>query len=546
MKDSGILNLSELQWENARKRFEIIKSLSELPSATRQAAGDAAITLGVSRRQIYEFLKRFRNGNDLLTDFAPKKSNGGRGKSRISKQAEAIISSVLQDFYLSRQRLSEAVVFREVLKRCRQAGCSAPARNTIRNRIGQLDPKIVSRKRNGWQQSRGLEPVVGEPPQTSSPLDLVQVDHTKVDLIVVEEITRQPIGRPYLTLAIDIHTRCILGMYLSLEAPSATSVGLCLANAISAKCVLLEELGLSEVSWSMQGKPRKLHMDNAAEFKSYAFKRGCEQHGIERDYRPKKQPQFGGVIERIIGTAMKRIHELPGTTFSDPEERGSYDSESKAILTMHELERWLVLAISIYHESVHGTLKQTPSAVWDRAMATHSIKTISNPQTFLIDFLPIYHRRIGRSGFVLDHVCYYADFLKPWIARREVLDRFVIRRDPRDLSRIWVLDPNSSEYLEVAYRTINNPSVTLWEHRHAIRLLREGGRKEVNESAIFQMIDKMREITESAAIKSKRARRDRARTSHLTKQMKDLNRPEFPAVEDEECTIGIFEDIEEW
>lgn len=546
MKDSGILNLSEMQWEKARKRFEIIKSLSELPSATRQAAGDAAITLGVSRRQVYEFLKRFRSGNDLLTDFAPKKSNGGRGKSRISEQAEAIISNVLQDFYLSRQRLSEAAVFREVLKRCRQAGCSAPARNTIRNRIGQLDPKIVSRKRNGWQQTRGLEPVVGETPQASSPLDLVQVDHTKVDLIVVEEITRQPIGRPYLTLAIDIHTRCILGMYLSLEAPSATSVGLCLTNAVSAKSVLLEKLGLSELSWSMQGKPRKLQMDNAAEFKSNAFKRGCEQHGIERDYRPKKQPHFGGIIERIIGTAMKRIHELPGTTFSDPEERGSYDSESKAILTMHELETWLVLAISIYHESVHGTLKQTPGAVWDRAMATHSIKTISNPQAFLIDFLPIYHRRIGRSGFVLDHVCYYADFLKPWIAKREDLDKFVIRRDPRDLSRIWVLDPNSSEYLQVAYRTINNPSVTLWEHRHAIRLLREGGRKEVNESAIFQMIDKMRRITESAAIKSKRARRDRARTSHLTKQMKHLNRPEFPAVEDEECTIGIFEDIEEW
>lgn len=546
MKDSGILNLSESEWENARKRFEIIRSLSELPSATRQAAGDAAITLGVSRRQVYEFLKRFRNGNDLLTDFAPKKSNGGRGKSRISEQAEAIISNVVQDFYLSRQRLSEAVLFREVLKRCRQAGCSAPARNTIRNRIGQLDAKTVSRKRNGFQQTTGLEPVVGETPQTSSPLDLVQVDHTKVDLIVVEEVTRQPIGRPYLTLAIDIHTRCILGMYLSLEAPSAASVGLCLANAISAKSVLLEKLGLSELSWSMQGKPRKLHLDNAAEFKSNAFKRGCEQHGIERVYRPIKQPHFGGIIERIIGTAMKRIHELPGTTFSNPAERGIYDSESKAILTMRELEIWLVLVISIYHESVHGTLKQTPSAVWDRAMATHSTKTISDPQAFLIDFLPVYHRRVGRSGFVLDHVCYYADFLKPWIARREELDKFVIRRDPRDLSRIWVLDPNSSEYLQVAYRTINNPSVTLWEHRHAIRLLRESGRKEVNESAIFQMIDKMRKITESAAIKSKRARRDRARTSHLTKQMKHLNRAEFPAVEDDECTIGIFEDIEEW
>ncbi|MGS6447174.1 Mu transposase C-terminal domain-containing protein, partial [Enterobacter intestinihominis] len=30
---------------------------------------------------------------------------------------------------------------------------------------------------------------------------------------------RQPIGRPYLTLAIDVFTRCVLGMVVTLEAP---------------------------------------------------------------------------------------------------------------------------------------------------------------------------------------------------------------------------------------------------------------------------------------------------------------------------------------
>ncbi|EJA0941205.1 hypothetical protein MRR93_003780 [Escherichia coli] len=49
----------------------------------------------------------------------------------------------------------------------------------------------------------------------------MQIDHTVIDLSVVDDRDRQPIGRPYLTLAIDVFTRCVLGMVVTLEAPSA-------------------------------------------------------------------------------------------------------------------------------------------------------------------------------------------------------------------------------------------------------------------------------------------------------------------------------------
>ncbi|GHL28792.1 hypothetical protein ECZU25_56050 [Escherichia coli] len=69
-------------------------------------------------------------------------------------------------------------------------------------------------------------------------------------------------------------------------------------------------------------------------------------------------------MERIIGTAMQMIHdELPGTTFSNPDQRGDYDSENKAALTLRELERWLTLAVGTYHGSVHnGLLNRRPRA----------------------------------------------------------------------------------------------------------------------------------------------------------------------------------------
>jgi putative transposase len=99
----------------------------------------------------------------------------------------------------------------------------------------------------------------------------------------------------------------------------------------------------------MSGKPKLLYVDNAAEFKSEALRRGCEQHGIQLSYRPLGQPHYGGIVERVIGTTMQRVHELPGTTFSNPVQRGKYDSERMATLTLRELECWLTLAVASYH-----------------------------------------------------------------------------------------------------------------------------------------------------------------------------------------------------
>ena len=107
---------------------------------------------------------------------------------------------------------------------------------------------------------------------------------------------------------------------------------------------------------------------------------------------------------------------------------------------------------------------------------------MASETAFLIDFLPVIRRTLTRSGFVIDHVQYYCDALKPWIARREQLGRFVLRRDPRDISRIWALDPDGGAYLEVPYRTLSRPPISAWEQQSAAARLRELGRADVDES----------------------------------------------------------------
>jgi putative transposase len=552
--EDGQLTMSDASWEQARNRASVISSLANRITTHVGDVDQAAEELGVSRRQIYVLLDRYRQGTGLVTDLVVRRSTGGKGGHRLPEPTETIMRDLIRRRFLTRQKLSLAALHREIVRACASQGVKPPTRNTVSRRIAKLNPVEVGRRREGKDAVRTLQAAGGDVPVIRSILDRVQIDHTVIDIIIVDERERRSIGRPYLTLAIDVFSRAIVGLVLTLEPPSAVSVGLCLANTIGDKRPWMERLGVA-VEWPMSGKPKSLYLDNAAEFKSEALHRGCEQHDIHLSYRPQGQPHYGGIVERVIGTAMRKIHELPGTTFSNPAERGQYDSEKLAALTLPELEKWLVLAVAAYHGSVHQTLGQTPAARWvEGVTATGTPATIANPTSFLVDFLPVVHRTLTRAGFIIDHVRYFANVLKPWISRRDELDPFTIRRDPRDISRIWVLEPEGRHYVEVPYRSIANPPISMWEHRQALVRLRAQGAAQVDETALFRMIGQMRDVSETAVKTTKRVRREKERRKHAIdpdqprRQAPKLSPPPDTPQDAEpgEASVEPFEQIEEW
>ena len=148
-------------------------------------------------------------------------------------------------------------------------------------------------RREGAAAARAVFTPVVEEYRSAGPLDVVQIDHTLVDLIVVDEVTRSPIGRPVLTLAIDIHTRVVTGFYLGLDHPSILRAGVCVAQPVFEKGTWLAQRGI-DLPWPVSGLPRAVHVDNASEFHSSAFTRALEDFGVEVIYRPIARPHFGG------------------------------------------------------------------------------------------------------------------------------------------------------------------------------------------------------------------------------------------------------------
>lgn len=549
--ERGVLTSSEEVWAVAVRQAEVIGRLAREDRVGVRAADAAAAELGISQRQVYVLLRRWREGEGVVSDLLPRRSSGGRGRSRLPDEVEALLVEVIRSRYLNRQRRSVAAMYRELVRRCRLRGLPVPARNTLIQRITQMDPVRAATAREGRDAARSLTSAGGEAPQVVGLLERVQIDHTPADVIVVDERHRLPIGRPYVTAAIDEASRCVPGLVVTLEAPSGTSVGLCLAHMAIDKRAWLERLGVEAV-WPMSGKPREIFVDNAAEFHGEALRRGCDQHGIRINYRPPGRPHFGGIVERLIGTMMQMIHELPGTTFSNPGERGDYDSDATAMLTVAELNRWLALAVAVYHGQVHSTLGQTPAGRWEQGVAEAGRPaTVASETAFLVDFLPVFRRTLTRTGFQIDHVQYYSDALKPWIARRRHLEKFLLRRDPRDISRIWALDPDGTAYVQVPYRTLSRPPISAWEQKAATDRLREQGRGQVDENALFAMVEQMRRLTEEAAAKTRgarKARRDLERRSQTPSRLAPAL-PVPPAEGDVAEAVAVaapFEVIEQW
>jgi putative transposase len=510
---TDLITVPEAHWREAERRAAVIRPLAALPACVREDAKTAAAALDMSERQIYRLIRRCREAGGELTALLPGGSGGGRGRVRLDPGRDDFMMEVIDQLYLTTQRLSAEKVAVEVRRRAAAAQVRAPSRNTIRRRIAALS--IEARARRG--DIAAPTPVGGVTPPASYPLDVVQIDHTPVDLIVVDPIDRQPIGRPWITVAIDVFSRCIAGFHVSLEPPSATSVGLCLTHIAADKQPWLQEIGVEAV-WPIIGRPRRIGVDNASEFHSEALARGCVQHDIEIDWRPVGRPQYGGIVERVIGTLMELVHGLPGTTFSSVMQRGRYDSDKAACLTLAELERWLTVAIAkLYHLRPHAgldgdqPLKRYEQGVRALAAEGRAPPTPRNPRAFLIDFLPVFRRTLRRDGIVIDHIHYFCDALKPWIQGSLEPQRVVVRRDPRDLSRIYVLDPYDGGHLDVPYRELSRPPITLWEHRLARTRLRQRSRAEFDERALFAAIEEMRAIEAAAGAATRTARRNRAR-----------------------------------
>ncbi|MBE0513912.1 DDE-type integrase/transposase/recombinase [Sulfurimonas sp.] len=555
-------DIADEDWEVAKNRLEIIRPIIEQGLGKKELLAIAK-QHNIHQATIYRWKEKYE-ATGLLQSLVPNiRNRGPKGHTRIEQAAELIMNKAIETLYLDKQKLPVRAVYREVQKRCRNADVTPPHENTFRRRVKKLSQEqIVAKRESRKIADRKYNNMDGMFPDGLFPLETVQIDNTPMDIILVDEVERKPIGRPYLTIAIDIYSRMIFGFYIALEAPSYYSVSQCLANGVLSKERYLQHIGV-EGDWKIWGIPKNINLDNGPEFQNKELRRFCEQYGITVTYRLPGTPNLGGNIERAIGTYMREVHTLPGATFSNPTQRGQYNSDKEASLTLNELEKWITeFIVNVYHTRIHETLQTTPISKFEEGVfgdgkypGTGIPAKIADENRFKIDLLPTFNRTIQQPGVKLDNITYYADVLRRWIKAKDEKTgkprQFVFKRNPRDISTIYFYDPEIKEYFPLPYRNVSYPPMSMWELHEITRELKEKGRENYDEMEIFAAYERMDKIKEEAKKSTKTSRKiESSKKTHkkrnenqkiiLSDDKKPIN-SEFDALFD---NVQAFDDIE--
>lgn len=515
------VDVDDKKWDKATERFEIIKPLIAKSNRTVEDVKAVADKSGKNTITIYRWLKRYKETGLVSSLLRPTRVD--KGNSRLDDETEAIIQQQIDEYYLKKERPSITQLYRRIQLSCRDVDIEPPHKNTVYARANSIDErKQLSKRYSPKKAQEKFEPLKGKFPATNTPLSVVQIDHTKCDMIIVDTKHRLPIARPYMTIAIDVATKMICGFTLTLDPPGASSAGLCISQSISRKEVWLAKKGI-DAEWPIYGKMEKIHLDNAKEFRGKMLHRACDEYNIILENRPRGMPNYGPHVERAFRTYMQECHAVPGTTFSNVKQRVEYNSEGQACMTLDDLKLWFTYFILYwYHNEPHkGNNGMPPIKMYQQLVfGSETVpgcgipEPVQDERKVQLDFTPYLERTIQRSGVLIDYIHYYSPVLRRWVG---LMDKetnkgrlYVFVRDPRDISTIYFLEPDTKNYVPIPYLNSRHPALSLWELRHVEKMLKEQTKNKIDENMIFHGLGKMREIEQEAIERTRLSKQQRA------------------------------------
>lgn len=424
---------------------------------------------------VYRWLKSYEKSDDprcLITNNHEK----GNCNMKYPQAVHDAIDTAINERYLSPERPSGASVYKTVIayisdaNKFRDPGdkLPLPSKKMVYTAISRLDKYEVTKARYGKQAADIQFQEVKNGIGTTRVLERVEMDHTKLDLFVLDEKSNLPLGRPTLTVALETHSRSLLGYFISFEPPSYLSIMQCLKHAIWPKTYVAEKYPEIKNAWIQDGIPETLVVDNGKDFISSHFEDACFDIGTKIEYTPIKKPWYKGKVERFFGTLVTSLlHELPGTTFSNIFDKGDYDPKKHAVITLDALHRILHMwIIDDYHQAYHKGQKGVPAQMWAKGVEEWPPRYPSSKE--VLDTVLGYteERTVSRSGIELNSLFYNSSDLSHLRRSPDFAGKVKVKYDPTNLGHIRVYDPIKKAWLGVPALDFDYADkLSLWQHR---------------------------------------------------------------------------------
>ncbi|MBV7297704.1 Mu transposase C-terminal domain-containing protein [Enterovibrio paralichthyis] len=485
---TDIFAFDEKRRDEAIYRYNILDALVDIhgPNMTKKNIMQSKVFLEEkfgqnvpSSSSIWRYWKSFKESEFKLSSLIPDVTKGNRSQ-RVPVEAEEYIESAIRSFFSEESpTIQQAYIVLETEidrhNECHDTKLKTPlSLEGFRKRIVKTPDydKLLIKK--GKKAADAFYNKVGQRPETTRVLQRVEADHTRLDLFVIDEARSIPLGRPWLTLLFDTHTKSVVGFYLGFEPPSYLSVSLALENAILPKDYVRELYPEVQNTWPCYGIPEHLVVDNGAEFNSKDFVTACKTLHIKVKKNPVKKPWLKGAVERYFRTINnKLLSGIPGKSFTNIFARGDYDPQKNAIITHNQLMKIIhVWLIDVYQSSPNCLETNIPNLAW-----SESIKSAIPPRPFkgTSDELRFNLGKnaevsLNKNGIQFKKTLRYSSrTLALYFGKHSFKGKSIkvrIKYDPTNMGKIYVLDMDKNEFFAV--ESVNPDyaySVSEWLHK---------------------------------------------------------------------------------
>lgn len=486
---------------------------------------------------VCRWIRKYQDSGCDMRVLVSRDADKGVGVERISPEVRDMVTDAIELEFLTlerpslkeiRKRLKGQVALRNKT-RVPSEYLTLPSYKYLKRRVQELNPYDVCRARYGQRVADIKFRVAGQGVATQHPLARASMDHTKLDVFVVDEETHLPLGRPWLTLILDENSRYVLGYYLGFEEPSSVSMTRALRHAIAPKELDPEVKN----AWDAWGVMDCLIVDQALEFHGRILEGGASRYGITIEYCPRRKPWYKGKIERYFGTLNTGLlANLQGKTFSSIELRGDYDPAKHAVITLQTLRRIVqVWIVDVYHQEIHRILGASPQQTWDDGMRCggeegRPVDRYLPPSSIQIDsaFSASQTRRLTHKGIEYDSLFYNSaelgELRSLWGAEVKV----EIRVQDDDLGSIVVVTPDGHTLIKVpALDQEYATDLTRWQHTICKRFKRVAQEDDDREISLLDAKRRIRELIEQDMFTGGRKARSRVKQQRFTESEKPAN-----------------------
>jgi transposase InsO family protein len=355
----------------------------------------------------------------------------------------------------------------------------------------------LSRGRNSFSgNARWRRTIATRPPGTygrlraTRPGEYVFIDTTPLDVYAMDQITLRW-HRVEITVALDLFTRCVLGLRLSPLSTRSTDIAKVLYDAIRPKqrpeawpvsarwpyhgipwTIVLDadridtrRSGPPPLSHTPTVLPETLVVDHGKIYVSDHVESVCARFGISiQPVRP-YTPTDKAPLERFFRTLRQGLLEaLPGYKGPDVYSRGK-DVEDGAYFFIHELEEiirgWIA---TVYHVRPHDGLAipevpglaVSPYEMYGEGISRAGYLHLPERPDLVYDFLPVEWRTIQHYGVEIHGLRYngpgidrYRDTTSPYPG--QYVGKWPFRVDPDNLLQIYFQDPADRMWHELAW-----------------------------------------------------------------------------------------------